>query len=68
MSDPLVLCERRDDGSLKQWPEWLEDGKPSPTGRQTFTTWRLFGKDDPLFPSGLIGPVVIEAARVVELD
>ena len=24
---------------LKAWPQWLLDGKPSPTGRLTFTTW-----------------------------
>ena len=23
---------------LKSWPQWLLDGKPSPTGRFTFTT------------------------------
>ena len=45
-------------------PEWIEKGLPSPTGRHTFTTWRLWNKDEPLLPSGLIGPVrqlVVEA-------
>ena len=50
-------CERNSDGTLKSWPQWLLDGKPSPTGRFTFTTWELWHKDDALVDSGLIGPV-----------
>ena len=52
-------CERNPGGSLKSWPAWLLEGKPSPTGRYTFTTWRLWKKDAPLVPSGLLGPVSI---------
>ncbi|MBC7328007.1 hypothetical protein H5T87_07820 [bacterium] len=55
--------ERNPDGTLRSWPSWLLEGKPSPTGRFTFTTWRLWGKDDPLQPSGLIGPVRIQIAQ-----
>jgi len=54
-------CEWTDGGSLKRWPQWLLEGKPSPTGRLTFTTWHLWKKDDPLLPSGLLGPVTINA-------
>lgn len=42
---------------LKAWPQWVLDGKPSPTGRYTFTTWHHWTKDDALLESGLIGPV-----------
>jgi hypothetical protein len=42
---------------IKSWPQWLLDGKPSPGGRFTFTTARYYKKDDPLKPSGLLGPV-----------
>ncbi len=56
-------CDRNADGSLKTWPQWLLDGKPSPTGRHTFTTWRLWKKDSPLVPSGLLGPVKIVASQ-----
>ena len=52
--------ERNPDGTLKKWPQWLQDGKPSPAGRFTFTSWRLWAKDSPLQPSGLLGPVRIE--------
>jgi len=51
--------ERNGDGTLKKWPQWLEDGKPNPTGRYTFSTWRLWKKGSPLQESGLIGPVVL---------
>src|SRR3989442_15278690 len=30
--------ERTEKGTLEKWPQWLEDGKPSPTGRYTFTS------------------------------
>ena len=57
--------DRNSDGSLKAWPQWLQDGGPSPTGRQTFTTWRLWSKDSPLQESGLLGPVSLKyAARL----
>lgn len=50
---------------LKEWPQWLLDGKPSPTGRFTFTTWKHWTKDDQPLPSGLFGPVRILTGRVV---
>ncbi|MCC6126106.1 MAG: alpha-L-rhamnosidase N-terminal domain-containing protein [Pirellulales bacterium] len=51
--------DRNPNGTLKSWPKWLLEGKTSPTGRHTFTSWRMWRKDDPLQPSGLIGPVQI---------
>jgi hypothetical protein len=52
-------CERNENGTLKRWPQWLLDGKPSPTGRFTFTSWRLWDKGSRLQESGLLGPVTI---------
>jgi hypothetical protein len=49
--------ERKPNGTLERWPQWLLDGKPDPSGRQTFCMWNLWTKDDALVPSGLIGPV-----------
>ena len=41
-----------------RWPEWLYAGRPRPpTERVSFSSYRAFRKDDPLPPSGLIGPV-----------
>jgi hypothetical protein len=59
--------ERNPNGTLKQntWPDWILKDQPSPTGRQTFTTWRLWKKDDPLQESGLIGPVTLQQAKPV---
>lgn len=59
--------DRDPNGSLKSWPSWLQDGRPSPTGRYTFTTWRLWKKGAPLQESGLLGPVRLIAAREVVL-
>jgi hypothetical protein len=55
--------DRNPDGTLKSWPEWLAQGKLSPTGRFTFTSWRLWKKNDPLVESGLLGPVTIQTAQ-----
>jgi hypothetical protein len=57
-------CEWNGD-ALKAWPQWLLDGKPSPTGRLTFTTWHHWKKDSPLLPSGLLGPVMLQTAEIV---
>jgi hypothetical protein len=48
---------RKPKGTLDAWPDWLLEGKPSPAGRIAFTSHRLWRKDDPLAPSGMIGPV-----------
>ena len=58
---------RNPDGTLKAWPDWLLGSKPSPAGRQTFTTWRLWHKDDALLESGLLGPVMLRPALRVEV-
>ncbi|HOX57630.1 MAG TPA: glycosyl hydrolase [Candidatus Paceibacterota bacterium] len=60
--------ERNPNGTLKQWPQWLLDGKPSPTGRHTFTSWRLWQRDSPLVESGLLGPVTLRPAERVMLS
>ena len=59
--------ERNPDGTLKAWPQWLQAGKPSPAGRITFTSWRLWKKTDALLDSGLLGPVTISAAEQIDL-
>jgi hypothetical protein len=50
---------------LAAWPQWVLDGKPSPTGRFTFTTWHHWTKDSRLLESGLIGPVMLRSAEIV---
>jgi len=51
--------------AIKAWPQWLLDGKPSPTGRLTFTTWHHWKKDSTLLESGLLGPVTLQSAEVL---
>ncbi|MDR3110714.1 MAG: hypothetical protein LBU65_13685, partial [Planctomycetaceae bacterium] len=55
--------DRNPNGTLKDWPNWLKENKPDTSGRQTFSMWSLWGKDDPLQPSGILGPVTIYAAE-----
>jgi hypothetical protein len=40
-------------------PEWLMKSLPRTSGRRTFATWKHWKAEDPLQPSGLIGPVRI---------
>ncbi|MBQ9431702.1 MAG: hypothetical protein IJU44_09145 [Kiritimatiellae bacterium] len=48
---------------VKEIPEWVKQGKKSPTGRHTFTTWKHWSKEDALLPSGLIGPVMVRSGQ-----
>jgi hypothetical protein len=54
--------------SLKAWPQWLLDGKPSPTGRLTFTTWHHWTKEDEPLPSGLFGPVLVRQIKCYKVN
>ena len=60
--------DRNPDSTLKVWPKWVLEGKSSRTGRHTFTTWRLWYKNDPLQPSGLLGPVRIVSSELIRLS
>jgi hypothetical protein len=51
--------------ALKEWPTWFLEGKPSPTGRLTFTTWHHWQKNDLPLPSGLFGPVRVWTGKQV---
>jgi hypothetical protein len=53
---------------LAEWPRWLLEGKPSPTGRVTFTTWKHWAKNSALLESGLLGPVILRVADRVALS
>ena len=52
--------DRKPDGTLNSWPDWVVNGQPSPTGRFSFTSWRLYKKEDKLVESGLLGPVTVQ--------
>jgi len=52
---------------LKEWPQWLLEGKPSPTGRLTFTTWHHWTKDEAPLESGLLGPVTLRCTQEVSV-
>jgi hypothetical protein len=51
---------------LKSWPQWLLEGRKSPSGRLTFTTWQPWSKGDPLLESGLLGPVALHVTTRVD--
>ena len=51
---------------IKELPQWVKDGLPSPTGRHTFTTWKHWDKRDELLPSGLLGPVLLRTGVIAK--
>jgi hypothetical protein len=57
--------QRKPNGTLQFWPQWLEEGKLSPSGRYRFTSWRLWKKSAPLLESGLLGPVTLRTVQRV---
>jgi hypothetical protein len=47
-------------------PAWYTNNEPRPTGkRTTFTTSPFYKKDDPLMPSGLLGPVQLKFSKII---
>jgi hypothetical protein len=56
---------RTPEGLLTSWPPWLLEGKPSPVGRHTFATYRVWKSDSPLQESGLLGPVKLYTTQRV---
>ena len=42
---------------IAQWPDWLLRGEEVPAPRIAFAARASYSKDDPLSPSGLVGPV-----------
>jgi alpha-galactosidase len=54
-----TIMYKRPEIGLKKFPQWVKEGRRSPSGRHTFTTWKHWSKDDKLLPSGLLGPVTL---------
>ena len=56
-------------GGIAKLPDWyLDPAKVSQRQRFTFATWKHYGPDSPLADSGLLGPVRLEFARVVDFS
>ena len=55
--------------ALAEWPEWfIKDQERPSKNRLTFYTWKHWNKDDPLLPSGLIGPVYIRVGQLQQIE
>ena len=63
--EQLPEDSRWQEGVLQEWPDWFKAGKPSSSGRFTFTSWRHYKKNSPLVPSGLLGPVTLQTAGTI---
>ncbi|MDR2466305.1 MAG: hypothetical protein LBD35_02835 [Prevotellaceae bacterium] len=53
--------DRDEEGrAMKAFPDWFIRNEPRPSqGRKAFAIWYYFRKDSPLYPAGLIGPLII---------
>jgi hypothetical protein len=50
-------------------PEWYITGKPKPAGQRiTFSVWKHYNKYSPLLESGLLGPVTIRQAYLIDIN
>ena len=50
-------------GNMSVLPDWYIGNRPKPQdGKVSFSVVKLFNASDPLYDSGLVGPVVIRAA------
>lgn len=59
---------RNGNNVTKPMVEWYTNNEPLPAGpRTTFSTAEFFRKDDPLVPSGLLGPVRLVPAQLLPL-
>ena len=52
--------------AIREIPVWVKEGKASPTGRHTFTTWKHWSKEDDLLVSGLLGPVYFRGGVIAK--
>lgn len=53
--------------TLAAWPKWFLEKSERPSAeRTTFTTWKHWKKGQTPIPSGLLGPVVVRSARIVQ--
>jgi len=54
---------------VRKWPDWLVNDTERPEKRRkTFTTYQHYTGNEPLFPSGLIGPVKILTLEQVKIS
>lgn len=52
----------------KSMPSWYSNNEPLPAGkRTTFTTASFYKVNDPLMPSGLVGPVKIKFEKIIKI-
>ncbi|KAL6360963.1 hypothetical protein LRP88_04424 [Fusarium phalaenopsidis] len=73
----------RQNFAIEEWPDWFakglegrgynngdefgNDGTRKPGERVTFTSWKHYDESSPLFESGLLGPVTVTVAELVDV-
>ncbi|KAI8722856.1 hypothetical protein NCS52_00430700 [Fusarium sp. LHS14.1] len=74
----------RQNFAIEEWPDWFakglegrgynngdefgNDGTRKPGDRVTFTSWKHYDESSPLFESGLLGPVTVTVAELVDIQ
>jgi hypothetical protein len=54
-------------GVIAKWPAWVPQDAPLADAPVSFATWRQWDGNEPLQPSGLIGPVTLRAVAQVAI-
>jgi hypothetical protein len=52
-------------GVIRQWPAWVPQDAPPSGTPVTFAAWRQWTGDEPLQPSGLVGPVSLLGVKKI---
>ena len=66
--EKVPLDYERRGNKTKVLPDWLSNPESRDSKRQTFASWKHWGKNDELKTSGLLGPVKIQFYKKVKLE
>jgi hypothetical protein len=64
---PLGIAYRARNSVITKWPAWVTQDAPPADASVSFATWRQWAGDEPLLPSGLIGPVMLRTLENINV-
>jgi hypothetical protein len=62
-----VTFDKRN-GAISKWPDWVPQDAPPTDSPVSFVTWRHWQGNEPLPPSGLLGPVTLREIAEIAIN